>query len=198
MQMEGKKKKGKERERRRAQGVCQARRTCVVCVCPVLLVGRHCWQSPCGPSLCGVQVQSRYQVKCLNTDISLSPSLSLFFFLFSLLSLLSLLFFFLFFSSFLLTLSVLSTMEEEEGDSLFSLSLSLFLSFSLSSLIGRISPWAWASSVEINVLTHRGAHRGLQKKQRERERREKRGYGWLVAIVRYVTEHKNTKYNTHV
>ena len=37
MQMEGKKKKGKERERRRAQGVCQARRTCVVCVCPVLL-----------------------------------------------------------------------------------------------------------------------------------------------------------------
>ena len=32
MQMEGKKKKGKERERRRAQGVCQARRTCVVCV----------------------------------------------------------------------------------------------------------------------------------------------------------------------
>ena len=120
MQMEGKKKKGKERERRRAQGVCQARRTCVVCVSRCCWVGRHCWQSPCGPSLCGVQVQSRYEVKCLNTDIALSPSLSLFFLFFSFL-------FSLFFSS----SHVIRIIHYGGGGRGFSL-LSLSLSFSLS------------------------------------------------------------------
>ena len=186
MQMEGKKKKGKERERRRAQGVCQARRTCVVCVSRCCWAGRHCWQSPCGPSLCGVQVQSRYEVKCLNTDIALSPSLSLFFLFFS------------FFFSFLLFFSrypyyplwrrrkgILSSL------SLFSLSLSLFLSFF--SHREDLSMGMGIKCRNQRVNTSWSSPRITEETERERERREKRGYGWLVAIVRYVTEHKNTK-----
>ena len=158
----GKRKKEK-RESAGGRRVCVRPVVPVWCVCP----GVAGWSSLLAVAVWAFVVWCSGAIK-ISSEVpqhryrSLSLSLSL----------LSLLFFFLFFSSFLLTLSVLSTMEEEEGDSLFS--LSLFLSFSLSSLIGRISPWAWASSVEINVLTHRGAHRGLQKKQREREREERR------------------------